>query len=177
MSPAWAVWVHTKRQLCHWERSISALGLFGVFPVVILSKENSTFTCHFSFPTWAGKQGCWGAPGPTGNNAHIQPLSSLAVETQDGKEQSAGMCVHIYDYTWWEEDILFKRVVRLGSGKASDVALEAVRFYIHNSTGCKGGVRAAGLSAVQVHTYKQAQGPFQVCFMKYCFYFCINVNH
>lgn len=86
-SPVWAVWVYTKGQLCHRERSITALGLFSVFPVVIPSKENSTFTCHFSFPKWAGKQGRWGAPGPTGNNGHIQPPSSLALGTASGKEQ------------------------------------------------------------------------------------------
>lgn len=47
---------HTKRQLCHREKSITALGLYSVFPVV-MSKENSTFTCHFSFPKWARKKG------------------------------------------------------------------------------------------------------------------------
>lgn len=51
LSPAWAAWAHTKRQLCHRERSIAAEGLFSVFP----SKENSTFTCHFSFPKCAGE--------------------------------------------------------------------------------------------------------------------------
>lgn len=48
---------------------------------------------------------------------------------QAEKSRSDGMCVHIYDYTWWEEDVLFKRAVRLGSGNASDVALEAMHVF------------------------------------------------
>lgn len=54
-----------QRDSCGTGSAITALGLFGVFPVVIPSKENSTFTCHFSFPKWARKQGRRGAPGPT----------------------------------------------------------------------------------------------------------------
>lgn len=39
------------------------------------------------------------------------------------------MCAHVYDCTRWEEDVLFERAVRLGSGNASDVALEAERVF------------------------------------------------
>lgn len=47
-----------------------------------------------------------------------------------------------------EEDVLFKSAVRLGSGKASDVALEGLRVFTFTTQ------QAAGwrLSAVQEHT-------------------------
>lgn len=151
-SPAWAAWVHTKRQLCHGERSISALGLFSVFLALIHSKENSTFTCHFSFPKRGGSgaakehPACW---------ATMPAFSRRALwlsEWQAEKSRSAGMCVYVYDYTWWEEDVLFKRAVRLGSGKCLRCGFGSrACFHIHNSTGCKGGVIAFGLSVVQAH--------------------------
>lgn len=117
------VWEHTKTQLCHRERFISVLALFPIFPVIIQSNESSTFTCHFWFPNWAEKQSRQGAAGLTGNNAHIQ-LSSLVLRTQAG--QRVWKRVHVYDWTWWGWEVLFRTVTRLRTGNASDVALKAV---------------------------------------------------
>lgn len=137
---------HTKRQLCHREKSITALGLYSVFPVV-MSKENSTFTCHFSFPKWAKKKGRWGAPGPMGNNGHIQPPSSLALAMKSGKEQERwDVCpplwLHMMEgrrFIYEGREIRIWECLRCGFGNHAC-------FQIHNSTGCKGGGTAAGAS-------------------------------
>lgn len=80
-------------------------------------------------------------------------------ERRAEKSRSAGMCVLVYDYTWWEEDILFKRAVRLGSGNASDVALEAVHVFTFTTRQAARVVLliAAGLSVAQEHAYEQTQ--------------------
>lgn len=78
-----------------------------------------------------------------GNNAHIQPLSSLsslALRHRAENSKSAGLCVHIYDYTCWEEDVLFRWAVRLGSGNASDVALEVVCVFTFTTQQTAGAV-------------------------------------
>lgn len=58
-----------------------------------------------------------------------------------------------------EEDILFKRAVRLGSGNASDVALEAVHVFTFTTRQAARVVLliAAGLSVAQEHAYEQTQ--------------------
>lgn len=49
-------------------------------------------------------------------------------------------------------------------------------FHIHNSTGCKGGVTAAGLSVEQAHAYEQEPGVFRVYKSVIVLNdFCINV--
>lgn len=102
--------------------------------------------------------------------ATMPAFSSRALwlsEWQAEKSRSAGMCVYVYDYTWWEEDVLFKRAVRLGSGKFLRCGFGSrTCFHIHNSTGCKGGVIASGLSVVQAHIRPNTQRLSQVCFMQ-----------
>lgn len=147
---------HTKRQLRHRERSITALGLYSVFPVVIPSKENSTFTCHFSFPKWARKK----HPARRATMATFSLRALWLSQWRAEKSRSAGMCVPVYDYTWWKEDVLFKRVVRSGSGNASDVALETMRVFKFTT---QQAARVVEQPLEQAQAYKQAQGVFHVC--------------
>lgn len=90
-SPAWAVWAHTKRQLCRRERSITALGLFSVFPVVILSKENSTFHMSLLISKVGWEAGPLRSTRPDGqqwpHSASELSEATLALGTSSGKEQ------------------------------------------------------------------------------------------
>ena len=143
------------------ERSISALGLFSVFPVVIPSKENSTFTCHFSFPKWAEEQSRRGAPGPAGQQC---PHSATGLcGSLNGKQKRAegcrvcvSMCMIAHD---GRKTFYWRRAMRLGSGNASDVALEALRVFTFTTQQAARAVKQQlDMSVVQAHTKEQAQG-------------------
>ncbi len=119
-----------QRDICVIERGLSLLWGCLVFSLS-LSRVKKTALSHVTPHSQSGL-GSRAAEEHPARRATKPTFSLCALwlsERWAEKSRSAGMCVHVYDYTWWEEDVLFKRAVRLRSGNASDVALEAVRVF------------------------------------------------
>lgn len=87
-----------QRDICVTERGLSLLWDCLVFSLS-LSRVKKTALSHVTShsPKWAGKQGRWGAPGPMGNKARIQPLRSLALGTPSRKEpECQDVCARLW---------------------------------------------------------------------------------
>lgn len=121
---------HIQRDSCVTERALSLLWDCLVFSPA-LSRVKKTALSHVTshFQSGLGSKAAEEHPARRATMPTFSLWALWLSESQAEKRRSAGMCVHVYDYTWWEEDILFKRAVRLGSGNASDVALEAEHVF------------------------------------------------
>lgn len=119
----------TQRDSCVTERSLSLLWDCIVFSLLLWVKKTALSHVTSHFQSGPGRRAAEEHPARWATMATFSLRALWLSQWRAEKSRSAGMCVPLYDYTWWKEDVLFTRAVRLGSGNASDVALETMHVF------------------------------------------------